>query len=113
VDDEENFLTLMRGTLEKEGYEVKTAAGGAEALRLLDGEPFDLALIDIRMAPMDGLSLLEHIKRRDPDTKAIMISAYPSAQHQMLSLQKKAFAFLTKPVGIDELKKTIRHLLSV
>jgi DNA-binding NtrC family response regulator len=112
VDDEENFLALLRRTLEKEGYEVKTALSGEEAVRLLDEGPFDLALIDIRMARMNGLSLLEHIKRRNPDTKAIMITAYPSVQTRTLSLQKKASAFLAKPVGVDELKRTIRETLS-
>jgi len=112
VDDEENFLALLRRTLEKEGFEVNTALSGEEAVRLLEEGPFDLALIDIRMAPMDGFSLLEHIKRRNLDTKAIMITAYPSAQARLRSLQKKASAFLAKTVSLDELKRTIRQTLS-
>lgn len=58
VDDEENFLHLLSHTLQKEGYEVRTALDGPEALRRLEQEEFDLALIDVRMTPMDGLHLI-------------------------------------------------------
>ena len=85
VDDEENFLRLLTHTLKKDGYEVKTAADGQEALRLLEHEKFDLALIDLRMTPMDGLAVLGGIKRQSPHTEVIMITAYPSAETRMLS----------------------------
>ncbi|MBI4488926.1 MAG: response regulator [Deltaproteobacteria bacterium] len=112
IDDEENFLTLLSRILGKEGYEVRTALTGEEALKLLGQEPFEVALIDIRMAPMDGLSLLDHIKRRHPCIKAIVVTAYPSSESRMLSLQKGASAYLIKPVEINDLKETIRATLS-
>lgn len=77
VDDEENFLQLLTRTLRKEGYEVKTAQDGQEAIRWLEREQCDLALIDIRMTPIDSLEVLGEINRRFPQMKAIMITAYP------------------------------------
>ena len=112
VDDEENFLQLLSHTLEKEGYSVMTARSGQEAMEQVEQERFDLALLDVRMAPMDGLAVLGNIKRRSPHTKVIMITAYPSPESHSLSLQKGAERYLIKPIEIQELKQTIREMLS-
>jgi DNA-binding NtrC family response regulator len=112
IDDEENFLHLLSHTLQKEGYEVRTASDGPEALRRLDQEEFDLALIDVRMAPMDGLAVLGDIKKRYPNTKVIMITAYPTNETRRLSLQQGAVQYLTKPIEIQDLKRTIRQALA-
>ncbi len=112
VDDEENFLHLLSHTLQKEGYEVRTALDGLEALRKLEEEEFDLALIDVRMTPMDGLAVLGDIKKRYPHTKVIMITAYPTGETRRLSLQQGAVQYLTKPIEIQDLKLTIRQALA-
>ena len=112
VDDEENFLHLLSHTLQKEGYAVRTATDGQEAMRRLEQEQFDLALIDIRMTPIDGLAVLGDIKKRYPHTKVIMITVYPSVETRSLSLQRGAERYLIKPIEIQELKKTIREMLS-
>ena len=112
IDDEENFLGLVSKVLGKEGYEVKTAADATQALKRLEEEPFDLALVDIRMHPMDGFSLLEQIKSRQPDAKVIMLTADPADKTRTLALLKGAIAYLVKPIDIDELKETVRgHLM--
>ena len=112
VDDEENFLRLVTHTLKKDGYEVRTAGDGQEALSLIEREEFDLALIDIRMTAMDGLAVLGGIKRQYPDTEVIMIRAYPLAETRMFSFEKGAYRYLIKPIEIHELKETIRAALS-
>jgi ATP-dependent Lon protease len=112
VDDEENFLRLLSHTLQKEGYEVRTASDGPEALRKFEHERFDLALIDVRMTPMDGLTVLEDIKKRYPHTKVIMITAYPTNETRRLSLQQGAVQYLTKPIEIQDLKLSIRQALA-
>ncbi len=112
VDDEQNFLHLLSHTLQKEGYEVRTALDGPEALRKLEQEEFDLALIDVRMTPMDGLAVLGDIKKRYPHTKVIMITAYPTGEARRLSLQQGAVQYLTKPIEIQDLKLTIRQTLA-
>jgi len=112
VDDEENFLRLLIHTLKKDGYEVRTAEDGQEALTLLEHEKFDLALIDIRMTPMDGLAVLGGIKRQYPHTEVIMITACPSDETRMLSFEKGAYRYLIKPIEIHDLKESIRAALS-
>lgn len=112
VDDEQNFLYLLSHTLQKEGYEVRTALDGPEALRKLEQEEFDLALIDVRMTPIDGLAVLGDIKKRYPHTKVIMITAYPTGETRRLSLQQGAVQYLTKPIEIQDLKLTIRQALA-
>lgn len=111
VDDEENFLTLMAKTLRREGYWVATALDGQQALRLLEEEPFDLASIDIRMAPMNGLTLLDEIKKCYPLTKVIIVTVLASHEIRRQALQKGASTYLVKPVNLNELKDTIRNLL--
>jgi DNA-binding NtrC family response regulator len=110
VDDEQNFVALLNWYLGKKGYEVRTALDGDEALRLIDERPADLAVLDIRMGPMDGLSLLDQLKRRLPDIKVIMMTAYPTTAVIQKSYTNGASGFLTKPLDLEELLKTIRDL---
>jgi ATP-dependent Lon protease len=112
VDDEKIFLQLLSHTLQKEGYEIRTASDGPEAIRRLEQEKFDLALIDVRMTPMDGLAVLEDIKKRYPHTKVIIITAYPTGETRRLSFQQGAVQYLTKPIEIQDLKLTIRQALA-
>ncbi len=112
VDDEENFRRLFFQTLKKGGYQVRTAVNGEDAVRLLLKESFDLALIDIRMSPMDGFSLLEKVKKAYPRMKNIMITAYSTPDTHTRSLQLGADHCLTKPVEISELKEVIQSTLS-
>jgi DNA-binding NtrC family response regulator len=111
VDDEQNFLTLLNMVLTKKGFEVQTALNGEEALKLLQHDYFDLALIDIRMGPVDGLSLLEELKQRLPGIKIIMMTAYPTVDTRIAAFQKGALAYFTKPVDLQKLLDTVRGLL--
>jgi len=112
VDDEENFRSLFSKTLEKAGYHVKTAENGADAFHLLRQENFELGLIDLKMAPVDGFTILEKIKKEYPRLKVIIVSAYSTPEFQARSLQMGADAFLVKPIEISELKETIQSILS-
>ena len=112
VDDEQNFLELLTGSLGKRGFEVKTASNGIEALKLVEIESFDLALLDIRMGPMNGIQLLGEIKARQPDIKVIMMSGYPTRETGGQALEKGVSAYLTKPVDLEELLKTMNALLA-
>ncbi|HET7006160.1 MAG TPA: response regulator [Candidatus Binatia bacterium] len=110
VDDEQNFLSLLRWFLSNRGYDVETAASGEEALELVEARAFELALIDIRMGPMDGLTLLTELKRRLPAIRVVIMTAYPTGGAIKQSRDKGAAAFLTKPVDLQELMKTIHAL---
>ncbi|HTN42688.1 MAG TPA: response regulator [Nitrospiria bacterium] len=111
IDDEENFLNLLSKILGKEGYEVRATFDGKQALGWFEQEPFDLVLADIRMQPMDGFSVLERIKSLRPDTKVIMMTAYPSESTRTLAFLKGAADYMVKPFNINELTLLIRRQL--
>lgn len=110
VDDEENFLALLRWFLTNRGYEVQTASSGEDALRLAETRSFDSALVDVRMGPIDGLTLLGELRQRFPVIKVVLMTAYPTVVTIKQSFEKGASAFLTKPVDLQELLKTIEGL---
>ena len=112
VDDEENLLLLLERILSKKGYQVMTAKNSYDALALLETRVFQLAILDIKMFPIDGVVLLGEIKSRRPAIEVIMITAYPTVDTRNECMQKGASTYLTKPVDIQELKTTVDGLLS-
>jgi DNA-binding NtrC family response regulator len=110
VDDEQNLLELLITVLGKRGFKVKTALNGMEALKLLDQESFQLALLDLKMGPVNGVQLLKEIKDRRPIIKVIMMTAYPTHETRTQASANGASAYLTKPVDIQKLVDTINSL---
>ena len=110
VDDEENLLVLLDRILSKEGYTVRTASNAYQALDLIDRSAFDLAILDIKMFPIDGVALLSEIKKRSPATQVVMITAYPTADTRNQCLRSGASTYLTKPLDIHELKTVVQTL---
>ena len=110
MDDEQNLLELLITVLGKRGFKVKTALNGIEALRLLEQESFQLALLDLKMGPVNGVQLLKEIKDRRPIIKVIMMTAYPTSETRSQASANGASAYLTKPVDIQKLVDTINSL---
>ncbi len=110
VDDEQNFLALLQWLLSNRGYAVQTVGSAEEALQLIETKSFDVALVDVRMGPMDGLALLDELKRRIPTLRVVIMTAYPTVNVIKQSFAKGASAFLTKPVDLQELLSTIQGL---
>ena len=111
VDDEENLLLLLERILTRQGYQVVTAQNSYDASSLLKKRIFELAIVDIKMFPLDGVFLLGEIKGRSPSTKVIMITAYPTVNTHTECIRKGASTYLTKPLDIQELKTTVDGLL--
>jgi DNA-binding NtrC family response regulator len=112
VDDEQNLLVLLDRILSREGYRVKTATDAYQALMFVDHESFGVAILDIRMYPIDGLALLSEIKIRSPTTEVIMMTAYPTAQARKTCTTLGIANVLTKPLDIQELKAEVCRLLA-
>jgi DNA-binding NtrC family response regulator len=110
VDDEQNLLELLMTVLGKRGFAVKTALNGTDALKLVDEESFQLALLDLKMGPVNGVQLLKEIKDRRPIIKVIMMTAYPTHETRTQASANGASAYLTKPVDIQKLVDTINSL---
>jgi DNA-binding NtrC family response regulator len=110
VDDEQNLLELLITALGKRGFKVRTASSGMEALKLVESESFQLALLDIKMGPVNGVQLLKEIKDRRPVIKVIMMTAYPTLETRLDASENGASAYLTKPVDLQKLVETINSL---
>jgi len=111
VDDEEGLRRLLVRVLAKAGYEATAVPGGAEALRQVAGEPFDLIITDIKMPEMDGLELLRELKAFDPSLPIIVMTAYGTVESAVQALRAGAYDYVAKPFEIDELKLTVAKAL--
>jgi len=112
VDDAPSFLLLLSTLLAERGYEVTSAAGGEEALKLLETEaPFDLMISDINMEPINGLKLLSKVKESHPKMKVIMLTAYETQYSCYEAERAGAFAYLPKPFRNPVLFQTVRRAL--
>jgi len=113
VDDEPNFLVLVDRILTNDGYRVTTALDSRQALAYVDCVDFSLAVLDIKMAPIDGVEVLARIKKRSPSTRVIMITGYPTEESRAECIRLGADAYLTKPINFSELKTLLIDLMAV
>ena len=116
VDDEPDveplFSQQLRRDIRAGRFELVFAQNGVEALEALESEPgIDMVVTDINMPQMDGLSLLEHIPKTNPDIRAVIVSAYGDMKNIRTAMNRGAFDFVTKPVDFDDLRATIDRTL--
>ena len=111
VEDEENLHEALKLNLELEGYEVSSAYDGAEALRVLEQEHFELIILDIMLPEMDGITVAENIRIRNLDIPILMLSARNSSADRVLGLKKGADDYLTKPFNLEELLLRVSKLI--
>ncbi|MBW2515045.1 MAG: sigma-54-dependent Fis family transcriptional regulator [Deltaproteobacteria bacterium] len=97
VDDEKIVRESLFFWFEKAGYTVDTAASAFEALKKIEAYPFDIMFVDIKMPGMDGIQLLEKIKKEYPDTIVIIITAYGSIESAITAMKAGASDYLLKP----------------
>jgi len=103
AEDEKTQRDLLEGFLKKEGFSVEAVANGREALRMLESNFFDLALIDYKMPELDGLQTLREIRKLYPDFPVVMMTAYGTVETAVASMKEGALDYLTKPIDLDEL----------
>jgi len=109
IDDEDIMREILEALLTQEGYEVRLAAGGAEGLELARSQPFDAAIVDVMMPGMDGLAVLDELKRLDDDLAVIMVTAYASVDTAVDAMKRGALDYITKPFKNDEVLVVLRH----
>jgi DNA-binding response OmpR family regulator len=110
VDDEEHIRKLYEKELSEEGYLVKTANSGEEALKIAQSQPPDLVILDIKLQEQNGLEILGDLKKINQHTPVILNSAYSTYKSDFQSWL--ADAYLVKSPNLYELKKKIKELLN-
>lgn len=110
VDDDPNLLVFLADQLRDDGFEVKTARDGQEALRRLEGEWPDLLIVDLLMPKLDGLSLARQVKER-ADLPIIVLSAIDAGDSKAQALEEVAEDYITKPFHYPELRARINRVL--
>ena len=113
VDDEPDIRELLELTLVRMGLDVATVGSVAEAKERLKSGRFDLCLTDMRLGDGEGLDLVRHIAAQAADVPVAVITAYGSAENAVAALKAGAFDYVSKPVGLEQLRALVRSALSL
>lgn len=109
VDDMQSALFLAEGVLGDEGYHAEIAQNGQEALERFRQKHFDIVIADLHMPVMDGIELLNNIKKQDIKTLVIIMTARPSIESAIKAFRHGAYDYVTKPIDPDTIINTIQR----
>ena len=112
VDDEEVVRHSHLRSLEGTNCRARAAEGGKEAIQVMEQNPADVVLLDLRMPGLDGMDVLKTIKERWPDSEVVVITGYPCIDSAKQAVRLGAFNYLTKPVGPDEVIKAANDAIN-
>jgi DNA-binding NtrC family response regulator len=112
IDDENIVGKMIKATFEKDGYVVENFLHAKPAFERLEEKKFDLVITDLKMKDIDGMEVLKTIKKKSPNTKVIMITAFASMDASIEAFRKSADDFFPKPIKISELKDCVKRLLN-
>lgn len=111
VDDEEGIRRSLEAVLEDRGCLVDTAENGREAISKSETKFYNLALVDIRLPDMDGVTLLTAMRETTPKMVKIIITGYPSLDNAIAAVNKGADGYVVKPFTMESLLGTIKEHL--
>jgi putative nucleotidyltransferase with HDIG domain len=109
VDDEEPIRKLLKSHLSELGFEVQLAANGREAIGIIEEQPVDVVLTDIRMPVMTGMELLEAIAKRRDEIAVVLLSACDDVPLAVKALKSGAIDYLLKPVSLDQVSDAVNR----
>ncbi|WP_295393012.1 sigma-54 dependent transcriptional regulator [uncultured Thiodictyon sp.] len=111
VDDEEIARANLERVMQRDGHAVTTAAGGAQALALIETQGFDLVLTDLRMEGVDGMQVLRRCRQRLPEAEVIVITGYATIDSSVAAIKEGAFYYIAKPYRLAEVRKVVSEAL--
>ena len=112
VDDEPGILSSLRRLLRPAGYRIFTAESGKAGLEVLEHEPVDLVISDMRMPEMDGAQFLEQVRNRWPKTTRILLTGYADVASTIAAINRgEIYRYVSKPWDDDDLKLVVRDAL--
>jgi len=104
VDDEKDFVEMLSLRLGETGEKVTPAYNGKECIDILEKNPVDVVILDIKMPGMDGIEVLKEIKKRFPLVEVIMLTGHGTAETAVQGMKLGAFDYLLKPADFDDLR---------
>ncbi len=111
ADDDPIARDLLVEVLTGAGYRVRAAAGGDECVRLAAAEPFDLALVDLRMPDVDGLEVLQRLGALQPPVPVLILTAFATMETAIQTIRAGAWDYLSKPFRIEEIKLVVARAI--
>ncbi|MEJ2589182.1 MAG: sigma-54 dependent transcriptional regulator [Deltaproteobacteria bacterium] len=111
VDDDKGHLTTLKTVLKSWGFEADAADDGTLAVEKVQERPYDLILMDVRMAVMSGIEALRQIQAYNPSIPILIMTAYSSVESAVEAMKAGAYDYLTKPLDFDDLKLTMERAL--
>lgn len=111
VDDEQSYRQLLSLVFEGDGHTIRTATNGREALDLLQSEPVDVVISDVRMPDMDGIEMLSAVRESQPDLGVVLMTAFASVETAREAFKLGADDFIQKPFDVEELKLIVKKTL--
>lgn len=111
IEDEESIADLIKIGLEEEDYAVTTADNGRKGLELLEGDTYDIIILDVVLPDIDGLTLCSILREKNVHTPLIMLTGRSTVEDKVLGLDSGADDYLTKPFSLDELLARLRSLM--
>jgi two-component system response regulator AtoC len=110
VDDEAAIRTLLKDLLGEEGYAVKLAKSGAEAIEQIAKDLPDLVMMDVQLPDQDGIGVLRQLKREHPELEVIVMTAFGGSSTAIKAMEHGAYDYVTKPFDIDDLLATLKRV---
>jgi len=111
VDDDSNLLEVIKMRLESSKYDVITSVREDTAIEAVKEQIFDMAIVDLQLADMDGITLMQELKMINPDLPVLILTAYGSIESAVDAIQKGAYSYLTKPFDPRELLLQVERAL--
>ncbi|OQX83580.1 Fis family transcriptional regulator, partial [candidate division KSB1 bacterium 4484_87] len=111
IDNERRMCHVLKSALELDKHEVEVAYDGEAGLKKIRQNEFDVVITDLKMPGMDGIGVLEQVKKISPRAEVILMTAYATAQTAVEAMRKGAYDYLIKPFDMIELKLKIKQVL--
>jgi len=111
IDDEAAQRDVLTGYLKKKGYKIFSASSGKEGIEIAEMNPVDIILSDYKMPDLNGIDVLEQVKKINPEISFVIVTAYATIENAVKAMRLGAFDYISKPVDLDELDLMIERII--